>query len=254
MRHVEAISAAEWPAVKQQLQRFLGLVNFYRRFIPAAANTLAPLTDALKGKASQKSALLWTAAMQAAFEAAKKAVCDAVCLAHPDQDSPVSLAVDASGTHVGAVLQQWAAVEESWRPLSFFSKKLDAAQTKYSAFDRELLAAYLSVRHFRFLLEGRPFTLYTDHKPLVGSLSRTTEPWSARQQRHLSYLAEFAATIEHVSGVDNVVADALSRPNTVRRLREPRRQPLRSQVWIIQRWRPYSGHVRPARNWLSRHR
>jgi hypothetical protein len=67
--------------------------------------------------------------------------------------------------------------------------------TRYSTFDRELLAAFSAVRHFRFLLEGPQFRLLTDHKPLVTSLFRTTPPWSARQQRQLSFIAEFTSDI-----------------------------------------------------------
>ena len=76
-------------------------------------------------------------------------------LAHPVENAELILAVDALGTHVGAVLQQKHT--GSTRALTFFSQKLDAAQQKYSAFDRELLACYLSIRHSRWLLEGRCF-------------------------------------------------------------------------------------------------
>jgi hypothetical protein len=86
------------------------------------------------------------------------------------------------------------------------------AGTRYSTFDRELLANFSAVRHFRFLLEGRQFRLLTDHKPLVTSLFRTTPPWSARQQRQLSFIAKFTSDIRHTPGQENVVADALSRP------------------------------------------
>ena len=72
-------------------------------------------------------------------------------------EAEISLAIDASNTHIGAVLKQWQHNGDSgsWGPLAFFSKKLDAAQLKYVAFNRELLAAYLSVRHFRYMLVGR---------------------------------------------------------------------------------------------------
>jgi transposase InsO family protein len=76
------------------------------------------------------------------------------------------------------VLQQLSG--GSWQPLAFYSKKLSGAGTRYSTFDRELLAAFSAVRHFRFLLEGRQFHLLTDHKLLVTSLFRTTPLWSAR--------------------------------------------------------------------------
>jgi cleavage and polyadenylation specificity factor subunit 1 len=209
LKHVKAVREFGKPTDTKSLQSFLGLVNFYRRFIRGAALILKPLTDALKG--GKKVQLTWTSEMGRAFQAAKEAVCSAVCLSHPDPAAVLSLAVDASNTHVGAVLQQ-SSPAGGWRPLSFFSRKLSSAEARYSAFDRELLAAYLSIRHFRFLLEGRPFHVLTDHKPLTFALHKMTEPWSPRQQRHLSAIAEFTADIRHVAGRDNVVADALSRP------------------------------------------
>jgi hypothetical protein len=150
--------------------------------------------------------------MEAAFEAAKAALCRVMSLAHQDPSAAISLACDALDSHVGAVLQQWS--PKGWRPLFFHSKKLNVTQKKYSTFGRELLAVYLAVRHFRFLLEGRQFHVKMDHKPLTFALQRTSEPWSARQQRHLSYLAEFTIDIRQVSGQRNVVADTLSRPLT----------------------------------------
>ncbi len=68
----------------------------------------------------------------------------------------------------------------------FFLRKLDARQVKYPTIDRELLACVTSFRHFRHMLEGRQFTIYTDHKPLTYALSRTSDPWSAWQARQLS--------------------------------------------------------------------
>ncbi len=90
--------------------------------------------------------------MGAAFQAAKDALCAASGLAHPDPEAEVNLVTDASNSAVGAVLQQRLAA--GWQPLTFFSKKLDSAQLNYSAFDRELLAAYLGLQHFRFQLEA----------------------------------------------------------------------------------------------------
>lgn len=81
---------------------------------------------------------------------------------------------------------------------------------RYSTFDRELLAAFLAIRHFRFLLEAREFQLWTDHKPLCLATSRVSPPWSARQQRHLSYITEFTSDLRDVPGAENIVAGALS--------------------------------------------
>jgi cleavage and polyadenylation specificity factor subunit 1 len=204
--HVEPILAFPPPADVKSLQRFLGMVNFYRRFLPGIAHVLAPLTSATKGKGR----LTWTPEMTLSFQNAKSSLATAVPLKHPDPTAPLSLATDASNSHVGAVLQQ--KTNGSWQPLSFFSKKLSATETRYSTFDRELLAAFLSVKHFRFFLEGRPFTLFTDHKPLLAAISKQSTPFSSRQQRHLSFLSEFNASFQHLPGHKNVVADALSRP------------------------------------------
>ena len=102
-RHVQAINNFPPPTDIKALQRFLGLVNFYRRFLAGAACFLKPLTDALAGSPKK---LEWTSTMQQAFEKAKAAVAAAVKLVHPEPGATVSLAVDASAAHVGGVLQQ----------------------------------------------------------------------------------------------------------------------------------------------------
>jgi RNase H-like domain found in reverse transcriptase/Reverse transcriptase (RNA-dependent DNA polymerase)/Integrase core domain/Integrase zinc binding domain len=206
---VEAMRKYPQPKTVGQLQTFLGMANFYRRFLPAAAQRLRPLTDALKG--GQQAQLNWSADMEQSFIWCKEKLCSAAELAHPEPAAEIFLAVDASATHVGAALQQ-AVAGQTPRPLAFFSAKLNAAQQKYSAFDRELLACYLAIRHFRWSLEGRSFYVLTDHKPLVFALHRLSDPWTARQQRHLSFIAEYTSDIRHVAGKENVVADALSRP------------------------------------------
>jgi hypothetical protein len=89
---------------------------------------------------------------------------------------------------------------------------LDKAQTNYSAFDRDLLAVVAAIKHFRYMLEGRHFVVFTDHKLLVEALNRRSDPWSARQHRQLSFIAKFAPNIMHITRQSNVVADALSLP------------------------------------------
>ena len=181
VKHTAAISEFPAPSDKPALQRFLGMINFYRKFLRGAARVLAPLNNALKvpGKT-----ITWTPDLESAFRHAKDLLIRVPELIHPCPSAPISLAVDASDSHMGAVLQQ--RIDEAWYPLAFFSRKLSDAEKKYSDFDRELLAAYLSIRHFRFMLEGREFLLFTDHKPLTSALFRSSLPWTARQQRHLA--------------------------------------------------------------------
>jgi cleavage and polyadenylation specificity factor subunit 1 len=206
---VEAMEKYPQPGTVAQLQTYLGMINFYRRFLPGAAGVLKPLTDALRG--GQKARLTWSPEMSVAFQDSKKAICAAAELAHPQEGANIFLVVDASSSHVGAALQQ-EVVGRSARPLAFFSAKLSSAQVKYSAFDRELLACYLAIRHFRWILEGRSFYILTDHKPLTFAVHRVSDAWTNRQQRQMAYIAEYTSDIRHVPGRDNVVADALSRP------------------------------------------
>ncbi len=107
-----AIKNFQRPTTARGLQTYLGMVNFYRRFLKDAALILKPLTDALKGRA--KGQLEWSAEMVAAFEKSKGAMLNAAELAHPERGAELELAVDASGSHCGAVLHQRPA-GGSWR-------------------------------------------------------------------------------------------------------------------------------------------
>jgi RNase H-like domain found in reverse transcriptase len=142
--------------------------------------------------------------MQAAFAGAKAALSVTALLDHPSLAGELALYCDASASHTGAVLQQ-RQPGQHWRPLGLFSQKLSPAETRYSTFDWELLAVYSSLIHFRHLLEGRHFTVFSDHKPLAGALEWVSEPRSDRQRRQLSFIAEFVSS-------DITVADTLSRP------------------------------------------
>ena len=202
---VAAVAEFPTPDSKKKLQMFLGMINFYHRFMPKLAHQLAPLHDACKGV---RQAITWTRDCQKSFEAAKSALAAAALLAHPSTDDPIAITADASDCAVGGSLDQLH--DGHWRPLAFFSKKLSNAEKKYAAFDRELLAIYLAVKQFRHYVEGRTFSIYTDHKPLVGAMTNTADR-SPRQTRHLAFVAEFSTDIQHISGRSNVVADALSR-------------------------------------------
>lgn len=203
---VEAIRKFPKPATLKALQEFVGMVTFYHRFVPSAARIMEPLFKILAGKPKELS---WDDTATAAFGKAKEALAKATMLVHPQSNAPMALTVDASDTAVGGVLEQL--INGNWQPLSFFSRRLRTPERKYSAFDRELLALYLAIRHFRYFLEGRDFTAFTDHKPLTFAFAKVSDPWSARQQRHLAYISEYTTRIQHVSGKNNKVADALSR-------------------------------------------
>ena len=147
------------------------MINYYRRFMPRLAATLAPLHGAVSDAGKSKE-ITWTDQCDDAFRSSKEALARATLLHHPDPAAPTILTVDASDVAVGAELAQ---VQGSTRvPVAFFSRKLLPPERKYSAFDRELLAMFLACKHFRHFLEGRPFAIYTDHKPLTFALSSIT--------------------------------------------------------------------------------
>ena len=156
--------------------------------------------------------LNWNDDALTAFKATKEALANASPLTYPKDDAPTCLMTDASDTAVGAVLQHY--INGTWRPISFFSRKMTPAETRYSTFDRELPAVYLAIKHFRHFLEGRRFHVLTDHKPLTFALNTCSNRHSPRQACQLDYISQFTSTIRHVHGLDNVVANALSHIET----------------------------------------
>ena len=203
---VDAIRSFPRPTTVKQLQEYLGMINFYHRFVPSAAALMQPLYKAIDMK---HKLLVWTSELDKAFRQSKEALAKATMLVHPGHEAPTSLTVDASDVAVRAVLEQL--IDGVWKPLASFSHQLRPPERKYSAFDRELLALYLAVRHFRYFLEARSFIAYTDHKPLTLAFAKVSDPWSPRQQRHIAYISEFTTDVRHIAGKDNNVADALSR-------------------------------------------
>ena len=203
---VQAIVAFPQPKSRRQLRTFLGLVNFYHRFIPRCAKIVEPLNTLLSGGHEHLS---WDDATTQAFSAVKEALASATLLAHPKPHALTNVMTDASNAAVGAVLQQY--IDGQWQPISFFSKKLQPAETRYSTFDRELLAIYLAIKHFRYFLEGRTFHVLTDHKPLIFAFQARQDRYTPRQCRHLDYISQFTTDLRHIRGIDNSVADALSR-------------------------------------------
>ncbi|BHF64801.1 hypothetical protein SprV_0200780800 [Sparganum proliferum] len=207
---VQSILSFPVPKTLTRLRRFIGLLNYYRHFIRHCAATLAPLTDLLKSKAKP---IELSSAAHSAFEAAKNALADATLLHHLSSDphAQLILTTDASNSALGAVLHQQ--VNNQLQSLAFFSRKLQPAQARYGTFSRELLAIYLAICHFRHLLEGRDFSVHIDHKRLTYALKVNPDRYSSREVRHLDYILQVTADIRYVRGSDDVVADALSRPD-----------------------------------------
>lgn len=207
---VAAINDYPLPQSVKSLRRFLGMANYYCRFLPGSSAMLQPLTDLLKGNPKK---LEITPEAEIAFQSVKQSLSTAVCLHHLNPEATLVLKTDASQNAVGAVLQQ--VLHDDVQPLEFFSRKLQPAQTRYSTFGRELLAMYLAVKHFRHLLEGRQFVILTDHKPLTFAFRTPSDKLSPREIRHLDFLSQFTTDVRYIEGSNNVVADAFSRVHTL---------------------------------------
>ena len=190
------------------------MINFYRRSLPHAAEKQAPLNKYLgDSKKNDKRVINWTPEAEDAFIRAKQDLANATLLAHPSHNAETRLVTDASNIGMGASLEQ--RFDGIWKPLAFFSRKFSPSQLNYSAYDRELTAVFEAIRYFKFFLEGQIFKIATDHKPLIFAFNQRSEKSSQRQQRQLSYISQYTTQIEHLPGTDNLVADSLSRVETI---------------------------------------
>ncbi|GFV73395.1 retrovirus-related Pol polyprotein from transposon 297 [Trichonephila clavipes] len=158
-----------------------------KRFLPKAAEQQYLLSEFLKGSKDKDSKPLnWSSEAITAFQRCKQALADAALLAHPSPSAPPALRV-----------------------------KLTSSEKSYSAYDRELLAIYSAIRHFRYMLEARDFTVFTDHKPLTYAFRQKSDKCSPRQIRQLDFISQFTTNIVHIPGSDNIAADVLSRVSAI---------------------------------------
>ncbi|MGQ3348719.1 reverse transcriptase domain-containing protein, partial [Bosea sp. (in: a-proteobacteria)] len=197
---------AEWPAPTSvsELRSFLGLANYFRRFMQGYSKRVAVLHDLTKASVP----FVWTPSCQAAFEGVKHSLTSAPVLALPDFTKPFELIADASLDGIGAVLQQ------EGRPLAYHSRKLSSAERNYTTGEQELLAVHDALQVWRCYLEGSEVTLVTDHNP--NTFLNTQALLSRRQARWMEFLARFKYKWLYRPGRSNV-ADPISRNPTLHR-------------------------------------
>ena len=215
---VEAIRNFPQPKTVKQLRRFLGMINYYRRFVPNAARTLQPLEHLLSPHKYSRKGINWDENSSEAFTDIKVKLADVAWLTFPVMGPQTNLVTDASGTAVAGVLQQ--VIDGEAKSLAFFSKSLNKSQGNYSAFDRELLAICLSVRHFQYFLEERFYKIFTDHKSFTYVFTSQLKDANLRQLRQITYISELTTDVHYIEGKNNVGADCLSRSNDLNALFE----------------------------------
>ena len=193
---VKAILALEPPTNRKELRSFIGIVNYYRDMWVRRSHVLAPLASLTSNKTKWE----WGPQQDVAFRTAKKIIAREVMLAYPDFNKPFEIHTDASHYQLGAVISQ------SGKPIAFYSRKLNPAQTRYTTTERELLSIVETLKEYRNILLGQQIEVFTDHKNLVYKTFNTE-----RVMRWRLIIEEFGPKLTYIKGSNNVVADALSR-------------------------------------------
>jgi hypothetical protein len=202
----------QWPVPKSYLnvQEFLGFTNFYRRFVEAYSKITVPLTSLLQGSKNGKKTgpFLWNEEAAEAFRRLREAFTPGVILIHFDPTLRIRVETDASGFAISGILSQLK--EGQWRPVAFYSRKLQGAELNYETHDSELLAIVVAFKQWRHYLEGSAHTIevLTDHNNLRGFMN--VKALNGRQARWAVALAPYDFTIIHRAGKTNP-ADAPSR-------------------------------------------
>lgn len=199
IKKVTAILDLKAPETKKQLRKFIGMVNYYRDIWPKRSHMMAPLSALTSSKTKWK----WENTHQEAFEEIKKEIAKETLLAYPDFNKPFEIHTDASKLQLGACISQ------DNRPIAFYSRKLNPAQTRYTTTERELLSIVETLKEFKTILFGQQIKIHTDHENLTSNTLT-----SDRVMRWRLYIEEYSPDLHYIKGEDNVVADALSRMDT----------------------------------------
>ena len=180
------------PKNQQELRSFLGLVQYYRKFIPNLSTLVHPLNELLKAGKSWR----WTPDCKSAFTAAKEKLSQAPILAHFDPAVPLRLAGDASAYGIGAVLSHLYH-DGTERPIAYASRTLTSSERNYTQLEKEALSLVFGIKKFHPYIYGREFQLLTDHKPLttiLGPKAGIPSLAAARLQRWALLLSSYPST------------------------------------------------------------
>lgn len=197
-----AITQFPKPNTVRQLQRFLGMSNYFRSYVPDYASLTAELYEL-----SKANRLNWTESGLESFYKMKTRLKDCV-LALPCENDKLYLYTDASNECIGGCL-----MNDKNQPISFVSKKLSEVERRWSTLDKEAFAVVWSIQKLRPFLLCRTFTVYSDHKPLKYLFDANSV--SAKVHRWRISVSDYDFNVQYIPGKGNTVADSLSRVNTI---------------------------------------
>lgn len=203
---VRALLDFPTPSTKTQIRSFLGICGYYAKYVRNYSIIAAPLTDALKGKKRRES-VEWTEACEEAFRTLKCHLTKYPVLYAPDFNLRFYIQTDASLNGAGMVLSQRFGDDE--HPIVYLSKKFTRAERNYSTVERELAAIVYGIKKLHYYLDGREFTVESDHNPLC--FLKSMMGTNARLTRWALYLQQYCFEVKHRPGKKHGNADALSR-------------------------------------------
>ena len=204
-RKVTAIRNMPEPTNKQELQRFLGMINYLGKFIPNLAQKTTPLRNLLK----KDIVFALEKPQRDAIAELKEIVTSHPVLKFYDPNLPLRLRTDASTDGLGGMLEQ--KMGDQWHPIAFASRSLTSAERNYSAIESETLSIVFGCERFHDYVYGRPFQVVNDHLPLKSIFNKSITSCPPRIQRSFLRLQRYDFVLEHTSGKNMVVADTLSR-------------------------------------------
>lgn len=195
------------PKSKKQLQSRIGLLNWFRPYIPNLSKHMKPITDLLSLKTTENHSkdpyvAHWGSAQTEALNSIVNQIEQHIVLSYPNYNSTFELQTDASDYAIGAVLIQPQGI------IGIFSKKLLPAEQNYTTEEKELLAIIKALEHFHLYISGVPVIVKTDHRNLLIDRPQLTK---SRAERFKQLLAGYDVRLQYIPGKDNILADYLSR-------------------------------------------
>lgn len=187
------------PNSRKSVRSFLGMSGFYRKFIRNYAELAEPLTRLTRENVDFQ----WGKEQVTSYDALVHSLCSRPLLGYPDWSKRFTIEVDASNVGIGAVVHQ------DGIPIEYGSRVLNAAESRYSTTEKEILAAVFFIEKFRYYLAGKEFTLVTDHQPFV-FLQNQRDPHH-KYARWVARLQSYSFEIRYKPGKDNTVPDFFSR-------------------------------------------
>lgn len=206
---VEAITHMPEPTSLTELRSFLGVINFYNKFISGLHNLRAPLDNLLK----KDSTWLWNSSCQHSFNQLKRALSSELLLTHYNPNLEIIVSSDASNKGIGACIQH-RMTDNTIRPIAYASRSYQPAEKNYSQIEKEALSIIFAVKKFHKFIFGRKFTLQTDHKPLLsifGNKKGIPVYTASRLQRWAIILLAYSFNIQYINTDSFAYADFLSR-------------------------------------------